>query len=210
MTIVWPTTLSLDAYAAAGRSLEVPRADCPSCRAPMVFWSGYLRWVRSAQYCAKVWVPRARCRRCGQTHALLPSFALAKRLDAVEPIGELLEVVVGKAGALRPAAAGAGVPRSTARGWVRRFDERAEGLAVAFSAVAVELAGPALRPIGPPSHWALAAIRLAWRTATTAPGWLALGCWRFVSAVCGGRLLATNTTSPWYLIGRRRFLPPVP
>jgi hypothetical protein len=28
--------------------------------------------------------------------------------------------------------------------------------------------------------------------------------------VCGGSLLSTNTNSPWLVIGKRRFMPPVP
>ena len=26
----------------------------------------------------------------------------------------------------------------------------------------------------------------------------------------GGRLIAANTVSPWYVVGRRRFMPPIP
>src|SRR5258707_14012767 len=48
MAIVWPCPLTVDAYADAGREVEVPRPDCPSCAGPVVFWSGYRRYVRSA------------------------------------------------------------------------------------------------------------------------------------------------------------------
>jgi hypothetical protein len=41
-------------------------------------------------------------------------------------------------------------------------------------------------------------------------GWDALGGWRFVSAVSGGRVIATNTNTPYLIVGRRRFMPPVP
>ena len=55
-----------------------------------------------------------------------------------------------------------------------------------------------------------AAIRPPARPRCALPGWLAVGSWRFVSAVSGGRLIATNTNSPYLVVGRRRFMPPVP
>ena len=45
MAIVWPCPLSVDAYVAAGRKVEFPRPDCPSCAGRLVFWSGYRRHV---------------------------------------------------------------------------------------------------------------------------------------------------------------------
>jgi hypothetical protein len=56
----------------------------------------------------------------------------------------------------------------------------------------------------------LAAISAAFDPACGLPGWLALGRWRFACAVSGGRLIAANTTSPWLIIGKRRFMHPVP
>ena len=85
MSMVWPCPLTVEAYAAAGRAVRVPRPDCPGCAAPMAVWSGYWRHVRRGGRCRKVFVRRARWRRCGVTHALLPAFALAWRLDAAEP-----------------------------------------------------------------------------------------------------------------------------
>jgi hypothetical protein len=112
---------------AAGREVEFPRPDCPSCAGPLVFWSGYRRHVRAAGRCVRIFIPRLRCGPCAVSHALLPSFVLAWRLDTA-------------------------------------------GL----------------------------------------PGWAGLGAWRFASAVTGGTLLAANTTSPFLIVGRRRFMPPVP
>ncbi len=90
MAIVWPCPLTVDAYADAGRAAEVPRPGCPSCAGPVVFWSGYRRYVRAARRCRKIFIPRVRCGRCGVSHALLPAFALAWRLDAAEVIGTVL------------------------------------------------------------------------------------------------------------------------
>lgn len=155
-------------------------------------------------------MPRARCPACEATHALLPGFVLTSRLDVVDTIGTVVVEVVEGSGGVRPAAERAGVPHTTARGWRRRFGVRARQLAVSFAALTVELGGEAQAPIGDDAVWALAAIRAAFRAASALPGWLAVGCWRFVSAVTGGALIATNTTSPYLIIGRRRFMPPTP
>src|SRR5436190_1290383 len=53
----------------------------------------------------------------------------------------------GGACGVRRAAAAAGVPFTTARGWVRRFAGRAGELAVSFSALAAELGGEVVRDL---------------------------------------------------------------
>lgn len=155
-------------------------------------------------------MPRLRCAPCGVSHALLPAFTLAWRLDAAETIGAVLAEVAGGVCGVRPAAERAGVPYETARGWVRRFRARAVELGVAFAAVAVELGGQAVTPPAGAARFALVAIGAAFGAAAGLPGWGRLGGWRFASAVTGGRLLAANTVSPWFVVGRRRFMPPVP
>jgi len=55
---------------------------------------------------------------------------------------------------------------------------------------------------------AVAAISAAFTAAAVLPGWAGLGAWRFAAAVTGGSLLAANASSPFLIIGRRRFLPP--
>jgi hypothetical protein len=109
---------------------------------------------------------------------------------------------------VRPAAAAAGVPHTTARGWVRRFASRAGELAVSFSALAVELGGEAVRLLLDPLRSAVAAIGAAFTAAAGLPGWAVLGRWRFACAVTGGSLLAANASSPFLIIGTRRFMPP--
>jgi hypothetical protein len=210
VAIVWPCPLAVDAYAAAGRQVGFPRPDCPSCGGRLVFWSGYRRHVRQAGGCRKIFIPRLRCRPCGVTHALLPAFVLAWRLDVAETIGTVITAVAGGAGGVRPAAAAAGVPYTTARGWARRFGARAPELGVAFAALAVELGGEAVRPPADAGRFALTAVGAAFEAAAGLRGWLAVGEWRFASSVSGGRLIAANAISPWLVIGRRRFMPPVP
>jgi len=176
----------------------------------MTFWSGYLRHVRDGGGCRKIFVPRLRCRSCRVTHALLPAFVLAWRLDAAETIGTVVAAVAGGACGVRPAAERLGVPHTTARGWCRRFAARGAGLGTAFAALAVELGGEPVRPPADPGRFALAAVAAAFGAASGLPGWAPLGAWRFASAVSGGRLIAANTVSPFLMVGRRRFMPPVP
>src|SRR6516225_4181482 len=156
MSMVWPCPLTVDAYASMGRAVKAPRPECPSCLVPVVFWSGYWRHVRRQERERKIFIPRVRCRACGVSHALLPAFVLARRLDAAEPVGAVLGQVAGGACGVRRAAAAAGVPH-TARGWVRRFGARAGELAVSFSALAVELGGEVVRPVLDRLRWAVAA-----------------------------------------------------
>jgi hypothetical protein len=208
MSMVWPCPLPVDAYAAMGRAVRVPRPDCPGCGVPMVFWSGYWRQVRRRGRCRRVFVRRARCRGCGVTHALLPAFVLAWRLDAAEDAGAVIARVAGGVCGVRPAADAAGVPYTTARGWVRRVAARAGDLAAGFAALAVELGGEVLPPVEPPARFAVAAIGAAFAAAAALPGWVLLGPWRFACVVTGGSLLAANAVSPWLVIGRRRFMPP--
>src|SRR6266478_9094800 len=203
MSMVWPCRLTVDAYALMGRAVRVPRPRCPSCSSPVVFWSGYWRHVRWQRRERKVFIPRVRCCGCGVTHALLPAFVLARRLDAAESAGAVIGQVAGGTCGVRPAAAAAGVPHTTARGWVRRFAARAGELAVSFSALAVELGGEAPRPQPDRRRFAVAAIGAAFTAAAGLPGWGPLGPWRFACAVTGGSLLAANATSPWLIIGRR-------
>src|SRR6266581_2752511 len=90
MSMVWPCPLTAGAYALMGRAVRVPRPQCSSCSSPVVFWSGYWRHVRWQERERKIFVPRVRCRGCGVTHALLPAFVLARRLDAAESAGAVI------------------------------------------------------------------------------------------------------------------------
>src|SRR6266536_5769320 len=142
-------------------------------------WSGYQRWVRSGGEVWRIWVCRAKCRPCGVTHALLPSFALLRRLDAVEVVGAALERAGGGAG-LRVVAAGLGVPHTTVRDWWRRFRVRAPVLVAGLCALVVELGGlvAAVDAVG--EHACLGALAAlvsggGWRSVTTSPPWAGLG-----------------------------------
>jgi len=73
---------------------------------------------------------------------------------------------------------------------------------------AVELGGEAPRPQPDRCRSAVAAVGAAFAAAAALPGWAPLGPWRFACAVTGASLLAANATSPYLIIGRRRFMPP--
>lgn len=210
VAMVWPCPLSVDAYVAAGRDVEVPRPDCPRCGSATTRWSGYRRFVRADGASRAIFVPRVRCGRCRVTDALLPAFVLRGRLDAVETIGAVIEDVAGGSCGVRPAAARADVAHTTARGWVRRFGARAAGLSVALAALVVELGGDAVVTVIDAAGQAVVAIGAAFAMARSLPGWDGLGRWRFVSAVSGGNLIGANTNTPYLIVGRRRFMPPVP
>jgi transposase-like protein len=212
MAIVWACALSVDEYVAAGRAVAIPRPDCPACSMAMAFWSGYQRSVRRRGPALKLWVRRARCRRCRASHALVPSFCLVGRLDAVEEIGAVLTAVVGEARGVRPVAEEADVPHTTARDWVRRFCRRAALIGAAFAAVVVEVAGiapsvPARRSVG---EHALGAIGHAFAAVAARAGPALASLWGFVAIVTGGGLLATNTNPLSIVLGRRRLIVPVP
>lgn len=210
MPIVSPDVVPVDEYAAAGRDVMVVRPACPACAGRVVWWSGYTRFIRSDGVARAIFVRRVRCRPCGTTKAVLPSFAAIGRLDVVETIGGVVDAVRGGRSGVRPAAEQAKVPHTTARDWDRRFRVRARVLAAAFAALVVELGGDALGVSGDDAVDALAGIGAGYAAACRLPGWAVLGCWRFASVVCGATLLAANTNPPWFVIGNRRFMPPMP
>jgi len=211
MAIVWPCPLTVEQYVAGGRDVVVPRPDCPDCGVALTFRSGYDRHVRSKGLCHKLWLRRGQCGPCGQSHALLPSFLVSGRLDVVASVGAVIAAVVEGPGGVRPAAERTGVAHTTARDWVRRFSSRAGVLAAGFGALAVALGDGGLSRLSlDPTRAALNALRAAWAAGMARTGLASVGLWAFASLVTGGGLIATTTNPPWFVIGSRRFMPPVP
>lgn len=208
MSIVWPCTISVECYLAAGRDIEVTRPDCPGCAQPMWFWSGYHRFIRSCSGSVKLWVRRAWCSGCHKSHSLLPSFVLKGRLDVVGSIGQVLSAVAEGTSGVRPAASQVGVPHSTARDWVRRLTERSADWIAGFSALVVRLGGELVDLAGSGAQQALTALRSAFTFIN--PGRSTEHLWPFASLITGGGLLATNSNPPWLVVGNRRFIAPVP
>lgn len=209
MAIVWACSLSVEQYAAAGQRVRVPWPGCPGCGQPMRPWSGYHRWVRWGGGVWRVWVRRAKCRPCGVTHALLPSFALLRRLDAVWVIGAALGRAAGGAG-LRVVAAGLGVPHTTVRDWWRRFRVRAPVLAAGLCALVVELGGLVAALDAAAEHACLAALETVAAGVRRRLGVAAPATWPLAALVSGGGWLGATTSPPWAGPGRRGWLPPEP
>ncbi len=193
MSIVWPCRLEVAEYVAAGKYVEVPRPDCPSCQVPMNFRSGYPRWVRVGE-AARMWVKRAECTACSVSHALLPAFLLVRRLDPVQVIVSALELAVVGLG-LRRVAAQVEVPHETARDWWRRYREQAAGLTAGLSSLAVSLGREVPALSEHPTGSGLEALEVAWRAAQQRVGEGVVGRFEFASLVTGGGFL-TTTTSP--------------
>lgn len=174
-----------------------PEARCPACGGRLGRWGSYRRWVRRSEEIWALRVRRARCRPCRATHALLPSFLFARRIDLAAAIFAALEMGARGHGH-RAAARAAGVPETTARGWLRRARRRAPGLRAGFLALAFELGSRPTR--SPPASGPLAAlteaIGLAHRAARGRFGAAAPGGIAALSVAASGGSLLANTSSP--------------
>ncbi len=208
VAIVWPCPLGVDEYEAAGRDVDVPRPNCPSCARPMIFWSGYSRTVRDGDD-RRIWIRRSRCVPCRASHCLLPAFCLLGRLYGADVIGPVVAAIV--AGSLtREVAETTGFPYTTVRDWRRRHRHRAPMLAAGFAALAMELGAVAVLLAVSPERAALEALGSAWAQARLRFGMTVVGLWRFWSLVSGGAALSTTTHPPWISVGGKRLIPPVP
>ena len=124
---------------------------------------------------------------------LLPDLCLSRRQDEVSVIGMAIEAKVAGSG-FRSIAGRLGARAGTVRGWLRRFDERAELIRTHFTRWAVVLdpeLGPIL-PAGSGAADALEAIAVAVRAWVLrfGPG----DPWRIAGVLSGGVLLATRNT----------------
>jgi len=194
MAIVWPCPLSVEAYAAAERSIEVPRPSCPSCSEAMCFWGFYTRYLRVGEI-VRLLVRRARCLGCRCSHALLPDFVTMGRLDGQEVIGRAIEELAAGVGA-RSSAQRGGLPHTTVRDWRRRVAERSGLLVVGFLSAAVALGDLAPRHLSSGVGGLLVAVDAAVGAARRRRG--ARGRrWLIANRIVGGQLLSTNTDPPW-------------
>jgi hypothetical protein len=207
VAIVWPCPLSVDEYAAAGRDVAVPRASCPGCRSPMTFRSGY--WRKADRDRLTIFVCRGQCRPCRRSHALLPAFCLVGRLDGVEVIGVVLARIAAGWG-VRPAAAEAGVPHTTARDWRRRHRARAPALAVGLAGLVAGLGGSSLRLSPEPERASIEAVGACWSAARRRFGDRTPSLWRLWSLVTGGAALGTATNPPTTTAGGWVLMPSSP
>ena len=106
--------------------LAAGRVCCPGCEGPLARW-GFARerQVRLLDGARTVTPRRAYCQRCEATHVLLPAWAVPRRRDGAEVIGEALLCKAQGLGHRRIAARLARPP-ATVRGWLRAFTRRGE------------------------------------------------------------------------------------
>jgi hypothetical protein len=132
------------------------------------------------------------------------------RLYGAEVVGGALAAVVNLGCSVRVVADRLRAAYTTVRDWLRRFRRRAALLAAGFSALVVEIGGVAPRLPEEAGRAALAAVGWVWLAARLRAGPAVGGCWSVASLVTGGGLLAANSDTPWIVLGKRRWIPPVP
>ena len=134
-----------------------------------------------------------RCTGCGVTHALLPWFVLPWRWDELEWIGRAVELAANGHGHRRIAAT-LGRSESTVRGWLRRVRRTAAELSQELLARAASWGWSSWETptSGLPRLWAaVLAMAEQWRRRRGRGR-----VWPVVNLITGGRLLATNTSTP--------------
>jgi hypothetical protein len=113
----------------------------------------------------------------------------------VEVVGTVIAAVAAGA-TVAAAAEEQAIPRSTARGWISRFAERAPGIASRFASLAIDLGSGPFSLSAQPARAAVEAIGRALQAARRKRAGNVVGVWRFVSVVSGGALLATSKSPP--------------
>ena len=163
---------------------------CPSCEGVLRPW-GYTRWriSRGEHGDVRHRPRRASCPGCGGTHVLLPQAWLLRRADGVAVIGAALLAKAAGSGH-RPIAALLGRAASTVRGWLRRFNERAEEIRVLFTRLLHALDPLAGRLVSRGSVFADALEVLGRAAAAVVVRLSPRPPWEFASRTSGGLLLA--------------------
>jgi len=140
---------------AAAADLAAGALACPSCRAGRLRAWGYGREPTVRMHGGERRLLRARrgrCRGCGATHLLVPSWAVPRRADGTAVIAAAAARSVLHGTGTGGLGEQLGVPASTARGWLRRLRGRAGQLlqeASSSFAVAVTPEGRDPSPPGP-------------------------------------------------------------
>jgi hypothetical protein len=129
---------------------------------------------------------------------LLPVGLLLRRADVAVVIGAALSAKAAGVGHRRIAAV-LGRPVETVRGWLRRFAGRVEAVRRVFTVLLRAVAVDPVMPEPAGSGWADAVVAIG-AAAAAAVGRFAVfkvPPWAWVSAVCGGRLLAPGWPEEW-------------
>lgn len=187
------------------RLLLAGELACPSCSGVLRPWGhGRWRWLRRERDSVRHRPRRGSCAACASTHVLLPVTWLARRADSVTVIGAALLAKATGAGH-RAIAAVLGRSASTVRGWLRRFEARAEDLRVLFTRLLYAL-DPEAGPLLPRESVFADAVEALGRAGAAAIRRLAPGSpWEFASRVTAGLMLARPAaTSPHAAADRGR------
>lgn len=172
------------------RLLLVGDLACPSCEGVLRPWGrGRWRSYRGEHISVRHRPRRTHCSACAKTHVLLPAAGLSRRADTAAVVGAALLAKAAGAGH-RPIAATLGRPASTVRGWLRRFNVRAEELRVLFTGLLHAL-DPEPGPLLPTGSVFTDALEALGRAAAAAVRRLGVSSpWEFVCRATGGLLLA--------------------
>ena len=176
--------------------LRSGRFVCPDCGESLrPHGHGRTRFVNSLNNNRIEISPRrARCNSCKVTHVLLPENLLIRRVNTVEVIGSAL-LNKSQGHSIRSISEVLSVPFTTVRGWIRRFNSKADEIKSKFLSLALK-SDPNLNNIPPtrsPFNDAICVIGTALIALKLRIG--ETGYWHAVSRITKGELLF-NTNSP--------------
>jgi hypothetical protein len=123
---------------------------------------------------------------------LLPVFVLVRRVDLADVIGAALVWKASGAGA-RSIAVRLGRPVDTVRGWLRRFEQRAEHVRVYFTVLLVETGIDPVPPAAAATPFAAAVSAVVGAYHAALSRWPDVGKvspWQTAAATSRGRLLS--------------------
>ncbi|WP_045876869.1 hypothetical protein [Pseudofrankia sp. DC12] len=182
-----------DDPASVDRKLTAGELSCPVCDGSLRPWAFAARRVLRGFGRVVARRPRrARCRRCGRTHVLLPVVAFSRRADLAAVIGAGLVAAASGLGARRVAGV-LGRPVGTVRGWLRRLAGRAEAVRRVFTTLLVAVGVDPVVPAGAGSPLADAVEAVLGAAVAVASRWPrpgGLAPWRVAAAVTHGTFLA--------------------
>ena len=162
---------------------------CPGCAGELRPWGhARERGVRDETVVVRVRPRRSWCSRCRCTHVLLPASMLVRRADTAVVIGRAL-LAKAQGSGHRSVAVLLDRPVSTVRGWLRRFEVRAESLRVLFTGLlhVLDASAAAVAVTGSVFTDALQVLGLAAAAAARLFG--PRPAWQFASAASCGLLL---------------------
>jgi hypothetical protein len=153
--------LAVSEYKSAGNDVKPERPGCPRCQRPMMFWSGYVRVAFDPESPherhTRIRILRVHCASCRTAPGFLPACCLSRRLDEADVIGTVVASVASGV-PVATEAEGQAIPRSTARGLIRRFAEAALGIVARFASLAIRLPLTRLQPSSQGPHLASGAL----------------------------------------------------